>query len=157
MLRGAAVRHRLQFERMLAQTGDSAVVVRQPLVRSAGTSAADRVLGKRAENVVGAGYGVSTTITAVVSDAAMALNDQYAKIPPQIAALGRTETLAVILRCLLSDVLVDPDLKYGKTIFDTAKDVQIGGGTFQVRAVDRTGLPPEGPYICWVALRVVAE
>lgn len=157
MLRGAAIRHKQQFELFLERAGNDSVLVRQPLARTAGTTAVEKVLGKRAEAIVGAEYGDTDTITAIVSDASMVLGDQYASVPSNIATLGRTESLDIILRCLLSDVLIDTSAIYGKTILDTAKDVEIGGATFQVRATDRTGLPPIGPYIFWAALRKVAD
>jgi hypothetical protein len=157
MLRAAARRHRLQFEKYVASVGDPNVVIRQPAVRTAGTTDADLVLGRRADAIQGEGYGESRTVTAIVTDAAMATNDEYAKIPPHIAAIGKTDTLDLILRCNLSDVLISPTDRYGKTLFHTAKEVVIGGAAFQVRATDRTGLPPEGPYVFWVALRAVGE
>jgi hypothetical protein len=144
------------FEDFVATVGDSEVLVRQPAALVALTTSIDKVLGKQAP-APGQGYGTQQYVLAVVSDAASALADRYASIPPQIAAIGRAEKIDILLRVILQDALVNVDAKYGPTIFDTAKDVQIGGAVFQVRATDRSGLPPEGPYILWVALRKAGE
>lgn len=157
MLSGAAKTHKRMFGRFVAEAGDPNVVVRQPAAPTAPISAAEKVLGRKSDTTQGEGYGESRTVKAVVSDAAVTLADVYASIPPQIAAIGRAEKLDLILRLPLGDALLIADAKYGQTIFDTAKDIQIGGAVFTVRATDRTGLPPEGPYILWVALRKAGE
>lgn len=149
MLPGAAKKHRAQFERLVAESGVD-VVVRQPAAATASATAADKVFGK-AVVAPATGVGTTATVTAVVSDAAM--NPFDTTIPPRIAALGRTDSVDVLLRCVLSAVLLKDEERYGRTLFDTAHDVQIGGATFKVKGTDRTGLPPVGPYILWVALR----
>lgn len=157
MLRGAASMHKRKFEQMVDEAGDPNVVVRQPAAPTVALSAAEKVLGRKSDTTQGQGYGESQTVKAVVSDFAISLADVYASIPPQIAAIGRAEKLDLLLRLPLAVALTNPDAKYGPTIFDTAKDVQIGGAVFTVRATDRSGLPPEGPYILWVALRKAGE
>jgi hypothetical protein len=155
MLAAAARMHKKRFEQFVAEAGDPNVVVRQSAAPTAALTAAEKVLGK--QPTAPATYGASQTVTAVVSDASVAVEDRYTAIPSQIAALGRAEKLDLLLRLTLASVLVNPEHKYGTTIFDTAKDVQIGGAVFQVRGTARSGLPPEGPYILWVALRKAGE
>lgn len=143
------------FEAFLAQAGDDAVLVRQPAARTTPASDVEKVMGRRPAASQDDGVGETTNLLAVVSDAAVVLADRFQAVPPRIATLGKVESIDLLLRCRLEDVLVDSGSKYGKTILDTAKDVVVGGVSFTIRAIDRTGLPPEGPYICWAALRRV--
>lgn len=152
MFAAAARLHKRQFEAHLAGAGVE-VEVRQRPPRAVPTTTADKVLGRRQDVVADAPAGPSTFVRAVVSDAAMATGNGYGSTPAEIVSIGKVEALDLILRCALTDVLVDPDKPYGKTVFDGAKDVLVAGTPFEVRATDRTGLPPVGPYILWVALR----
>lgn len=152
MLKGLAKQHKAMFDRMVDEAGVT-VTVRQPPIATASTSPADKVLGKRPDAAPEA-YGEATTAVALWSTGYSG-NDAlgtYA-IPAQIAALGRTDGLDVILRLKLADYLVDPENRHGATLFDTAKAVTYETVTYKVRATDRSGLPPLGPYILWVALQ----
>jgi hypothetical protein len=157
MLRGAALRHKQQFILQLTQAGDPDIVVRQPAVVTSAANPTEKVLGRRTDVTPGQGYGDEQTILAIRSDASLTTADQYSGLPARIAAIGRSEAIDILLRCLLEDVLLDPNEPYGRTIFDSAKDVLIGNAVFLVRGTDRTGLPPEGPYILWVALKRAGE
>ena len=156
MLRGAALQHKKMFAALLAGAGVD-VVVRQPVAPVAASTSADKVLGRQVDQAPDA-VGTTQTVRVVWSTSYRANPATGAPdLPPSLAAVGRTERLDVVLRCALADVVIDPNTRHGKTIFDTAKDVQFDGATYQVKGTDRTGLPPEGPYILWVGLRKVGE
>lgn len=66
--------------------------------------------------------------------------------------LGLHETCDAVLMVYLDDALEDVNKPLGRTLFDTSKEVQVLGTTFQYEAEERTGLPPT-PYILWVGLK----
>lgn len=140
--------HKKQFERLLKMMGSS-LLVRQPPARTAAATNVDKVLGPVGQTHT---YGASKELTVIWRNGHGKMLDNEAT-PTNIASLGRTEGLDAVVRCNLADALVDPDDKQGKTIFDTAKDVVYQSTSFKVVTTDRTGMPLEGPYILWVALR----
>lgn len=150
-LSGASRIHRKQFEKFVEQAG-TPVTVRQPAVRVPGTMA-DRVLGKMA---IEEGVGATQTITVVWNtDLSVRWESPDLTVPKVIADLARMEKLDAVLRAKLSDALIVPGDVFGRTVFDTAKDVFYGNYAWQVTGTVRTGLEPEGPYILWIAVKKI--
>jgi hypothetical protein len=71
--------------------------------------------------------------------------------------LGKLAESDLILSLKIEDGLVDSQKVYGRTIFDKAKRVVVGGSNFEVTGVFRSGFAPLGPYILWVGLRNSGE
>jgi hypothetical protein len=140
--------HKKQFARLLKMMA-STVTVRQPVVRSVPQNDMEKVLGRKGTEH---DHGAVQDVTVIWRNGHGKLLDNEAT-PLNIAAIGKTSGLDAVIRCMLEDVLVNPADKQGRTIFDTAKDVVYNGTSFQVVTTDRTGMPLEGPYILWVALR----
>lgn len=150
MFRAAALRHRKEFEKYV-DSMDLWITIRQPPAKPPATSSVDRVFGHRPQPPSAPAPCETCEIRAVWTTAD-AMDLTY-RVPPHIATIGRTEQVDLVLRVKLSDVLVDSAKKLGRTLLDTAQDVVIEGSTYKVLGVDRTGLPPEGPYIAWAALQ----
>lgn len=140
--------HRQQFIRLLNTMGEG-VTVRQGVSRSTPANAVAKVIGPRGQEYE---FGGTQDVQVLWRNGSGKILDHDAT-PMRIAVLGKVNTLDAVVRCLLEDVLLDPTNKQGTTIFDTAKDVVYKGTSFKVMDTDRSGMPLEGPYILWVALR----
>lgn len=140
--------HRKQFIRLLKTMGEP-ITVRQPVARSATTDPVAKVIGARGTEY---SFGATQDVTVLWRNGSGKILDHDAT-PSRIALLGKVNNLDAVVRCLLEDVLVESTNKQGATIFDTAKDVVYNGNSFKVVDTDRSGMPLEGPYILWVALR----
>lgn len=150
----AATAHLAVFKKYLSEAGTS-VTVRQPAPKTAaGGNDVSRVLGTRP--VPSSLRGTQTVVNAIISGPANVAGTPGAAYqgPVQVSPLGKVAQCDLVLRVLLSDVLVDVTQKHGKTLFDTALDIQVNGGIFKVEATERGGLAPLGPYILWVGLMV---
>jgi hypothetical protein len=150
MLAGAARRHRAAFETLVAQTGRR-VVFRARVGRVSSSTAADRVLGTRAQET---GDGTETALTAVFSAGGSV---DIARSPQKIAALGNAGALDALLRLPVASALLDVTKPLGRTVAHLAKDVVVDGEVFEIVGIDRSGLPPEPPYILWVGLKKAQE
>jgi metal-dependent amidase/aminoacylase/carboxypeptidase family protein len=150
-LRKAAEAHLAIFQKALAEAGTT-ITIRQPAPKPAsGGTDVTKILGARPSP--SSAVGTTTTVGALVSGPANVAGTPLASATPaQVDPLGRVADCDIVLRVLLSDVLLDPTKKHGKTLFDTAKDVLIDGGYFRVEKTERGGLAPLGPYILWVGL-----
>lgn len=151
-MRGAALQHKKQFERMMKDAVQ--IELRMPAAVVPAAQAVDKVMGKRPTPTASAttAYGPSKFVSALWG-VGYSITTAYGAVPPHLAALGQSDNLDVVLRCPLADVLLDQDKPLGRTVFHTAKDVVYQGEVFTVTGVDASGLPPLGPYICWVGLK----
>jgi hypothetical protein len=153
LLTGAAKLHKKKFYSYLDSTGVS-VNVRLPLATNSASNSVTRALGK---TVTATGpIGSIRQVRAIVNFGYTAGTNPFANpdaIPPAIRQIGTVETVDAVLRCRLEDVLVVATELGGRTLFDSCKDVVYQNTSYTVLTTDRTGLPPEGPYIVWVALR----
>jgi hypothetical protein len=156
MLKALAQRHRSQFESLLTQAGQE-VEIQLPEVRTAAESPVAKVLGRGTPSPAVAPGGPSTVVPALVSTGYRAVDYEFGNVPATIAALGRTDTALVVLRCRLSDVIPAGQSAHGETLFHRAARVVVGRDAFQVVGIDRSGLPPLGPYIVWVGLKRVGS
>lgn len=149
-----AQRHKAEFEKFLTGAG-VVVTIRQPGARVAGTNAVDRVKGQRTfETSIGSTQDILVVWSNdLIRPEAVVAGD----VAETIAALGGKASVDVIIRCRLSDALLDGATHQGRTLFDTAKDVTYSGQTYEVTGTKRTGLPPIGPYILWVGLKQIPE
>lgn len=151
-LNRAAEAHLAAFKKYLAE-GATEITIRQPPPKPAtGGNDVSRVLGSRP--VPTSARGKETVINAIVSGPANVAGTPPPSYigPAQANPLGKVAQCDLVLRVLLSDVLVSANQKHGKTLFDTALDVQVDGGIFKVEATERGGLAPIGPYILWIGL-----
>lgn len=151
-LQRAAEAHLAVFKQYLEEGGVQ-VNVRQPPPKPAvGGTDVTRILGARPSP--SSARGTETLVRAIISGPAnVAGTPPPSSIGPvQSNPLGKVAQCDLVLRVLLSDVLVNSTQKHGKTLFDTALDVQVDGGVFKVEATERGGLAPLGPYILWVGL-----
>lgn len=154
MLRGAAERHKRQFTAMLADAGQD-ILIQHPAVRVAAETAVDKVLGRRTLPITQTPTGVSYQVLALISTGYRTIDYEHGNLPASIAAVGRTDPSIVVARCLLSDVQDVGASPYGDTYFHGAARIVIGSDAFQMLGIDRTGLPPVGPYTVWVGLKRV--
>jgi hypothetical protein len=119
------------------------------------TNAKNEILGR--PSLATGPIGTTTEVTAIINYGYTAGTSPFANqdsMPAAIRALGDTDNLDVLLRCNVAECLVNPaGAGGGRTIFDSCKDVVFDECSFKVTAVDRTGLPPYGPYVLWVALK----
>lgn len=130
------------------------ITVRQPIRRSTVDNPLTRVQGVRGgedtfdPNENKTVYGLWTNDYVRPSPIVMDTPDDL------LASLGITEDLVAVFRCMLEDALIAPEeTKQGKTIFDTALDIEFEGQIFEVTGTKRTGRPPVGPYELWVGLK----
>lgn len=152
MLAGAARLHKQQFDSYVDSVGVG-VLVRQPAAHTTVSSAVSQVLGtpSTATGPIGSTLTISAVLNYGYSASPFAGQSQ---MPPAIRAMGEVENIDIVLRCRTSEALVTPGGTLGgRVIFDTCRDVVIDGLSFKVTATDRTGLPPYGPYVFWVALK----
>lgn len=155
MNRAFATLHKNTFDRLVAAAGIE-ITIRQPSTRAGGpSSAAEKALGRRAEDT---GYGDSDEVVAIVTNSidATASPESNAGIK-QSEPIGLYQISDVVIRLKLSDVLIDSNKPQGLTLFDTAKDVLIQGTPFKVCGSERTGFAPIGPYILWVGLKSLGK
>jgi hypothetical protein len=151
-LKKTAEAHLALFKKYLEEAGNE-VIVRQPAPRpTAVGNDVSKVLGARP--VPTSLRGTETLVMAIVSGPANVAGTPPTSYtgPAQVNPLGKVAQCDLVLRVLLSDVLVNSKQKHGKTLFDTALDIQVDGGVFKVEAMERGGLAPLGPYILWVGL-----
>jgi len=148
-----ATRHRNKMYALLAESGQD-VVVRQPQARAASGNAAEKIFGISGYET---GYGTPVTVQAWVHSAAVPSDFRYGPTNPGAAVIGTLSESDLVLMVKLSDVLVDTTVPFGRTIFDTAKDVQVSGSVFEVSGTFRSGLAPIGPYLLWVGLKNAGE
>ena len=143
-----ATQHRNKMYALI-DSAATTITVRPPATRAASTNATEKVFGPSGAQETD--YGTPTTVSAWVHQAAVPASFAGQNTLQQIAA-GKLAESDIILSLKLEDALVDANQPYGRTIFDTAKDVQIQGSTFQVKGTFRSGFAPLGPYILWVGL-----
>jgi hypothetical protein len=153
LLKGAARIHKKQFEAYVNSVGVR-VQVRQPSKTNTSSTAVSRAIGVpvTAEGPI----GEIDVVQVVWTFGYTAGTNPFAnpeQIPPAIRAAGTVENVDAVLRCKISDVLVTAARPGGRTLFDSCKDIVYEGTSYKVIATDRTGLPPEGPYVCWVAVK----
>lgn len=147
-MKAAARFHRERFERYVSDVGIN-VTVRQPRKVEAPSTDVEKVLGTSGAETE---PGDAQTVRVIWSND-LRPNAIDNHLPSKIASLARQGSVDVFIRAILRDVLHDPADPNGLTLFDTAFDVLQGTARFKVLDTDRTGLPPEGPYVLWVALR----
>lgn len=156
MIKGAAQKHKEMFERFLI-AANTTVTVRQPAARTVATNPQDKVRGTRTfESAVGATKDVAVIWSndlIVGPENTSALNMSSAS--EIIAAVGGKTNIDAVVRCRLLDVLIDTNNAQGRTLFETAKDVQFSGNLYKVQGMKRTGLAPLGPYVLWVGLKMI--
>lgn len=140
--------HRRQFQRLLAMMGTKAIVELPTSRSTEPLTDVEKVMGRRERPDE---VGETREVTVIWRNGHNLLDEP--STPPEIVRIGRVNGMDAVLRCDLDSVLVDPTKKQGQTIFDLAKSVVYQGSHFKVVATDRTGLPLDGPYILWVALR----
>lgn len=152
MFAAAASLHKKQFERYVDGSG-AELELRMPATTTTAPVAADKVMGKRPAPTTDAtsAYGETVYVKAIVTSGTAITTEQG--VPNRIAALGASDQVDVLVRCKLADVLLDPTKPLGRTQFDVCKDVRFGGSIFTVTGTDTSGLPPLGPYVCWVGLK----
>lgn len=155
MFKRQAKIHKRQFEKLVDSLG-VIVTVRQPQKRNPSGGP-----GNMAERVFGrpeweSEAGETQDIKVLWSNDYLRPESAVAgDISAPIASLAQnTQKMDAVLRLRLADALIDPGKPQGRTIFETAKDVVYQGQIFEVLGVRKTGLPPEGPYILWVGLRL---
>lgn len=136
--------HKKKFSELVDTLGIE-VIVRQPAAKIAGGNDAANVLGTRARDT---GVGVSKTVIAIVS-ASMSASPQEAHLTP-VALLHDSD---YYLRMRLEDALLDATKIHGKTIFETAKEIEAQGTKFKFSGIAKTGFANLGPYILWVGLK----
>ncbi len=151
-LLGAATVHRDSFYAMLDEVGIP-VTIRQPAEKpSSGGSDVTKALGTR-EQVTGTGE--EKEVLAIVSGPTnTGVNITAGTAPKQASPVGSVQFCSTVLRVKLSDVLVNEEKLYGKTLFETAREIVIQDTVFKVVATERSGLAPLGPYILWVGAEV---
>lgn len=151
----SAAVHKRIFERLLRDKGVTISVRFPPTsTTNAGGTLASKVFGER---------NWETTVDEVRTQEYLALwsNDglgpehpEGAQVSNAMSPLSRAgEKIDAMIRVSLAGALLDVNAPQGLTVFDICKDVQYAGASFQVVKSARTGLPPLGPYILWVALR----
>lgn len=146
-LAALAKQHRNFFNRLINEIGQDITVRGEPAAPTASLTDVTRTLGLQSTNSTS--YP-ETVITAIVTGpTSIPLSPRS---PGDVAPVGLLQMSDVVLRARVEDVLVDEDDVYGLTIFDTAHDIVIGKTVFKVVAVERSGLPPLTPYICWCGL-----
>lgn len=152
MFAAAAALHKKQFDKYVESVG-AEVELRLPATAVAAPGAADKVLGKRPAPTIDAttAYGDSLFVQAIWTSGTAITTEQG--VPNRIAALGASDQVDVLVRCKLADVLLDAVKPLGRTQFHVCKDVRYQGAIFTVTGVDTSGLPPLGPYVCWVGLK----
>ena len=144
-------RHKTEALALIAAMGED-IEIRQPVARSTSTNDMEKVLGATTDPDA---YGTTTTVTGMVHQGkvpsgAMGFNTS-------VSIVGLIQNSDLVVSVALEDVLVDATKKYGRTLFDTAKTVIVGGSTFEVGGTFRSGMPPLGPYILWVGLEIQGE
>lgn len=140
-----AAQHKQIFDRMVEQAGTVITLRMPPANVSGATSAATKALGTRAQAT---GYGADIPVTAIVHTSLDASPLQQTGYPA-----GLVQISEIILAVRLADVLVDPLKPLGPTQFELAKEIVVQGTVFKKTGVERSGLPPLGPYILWVGLK----
>lgn len=153
-LQRAAEAHLAVFKQYLEEAGTEVTVRQPPPKPASGGTDVSRILGSRPSPT--SLRGAEDVIVAILSGPANVAGTPPPSAigPVQANPLGKVAQCDLVLRVLLSDALVSPTQKHGKTLFDTALDVQVDGGIFKVEATERGGLAPLGPYILWVGLMV---
>jgi hypothetical protein len=144
----AAKQHRSIFYKLILETGKDVIVRGEPAAPTGTLTDADRALGIQATTATV--YPEAIVKGIITGPMLIPLVQEN---PGLVAPIGLIQQSDIIIRCKLSDVLVDPLDVYGPNSFDVAHDVVIGKNVFKVVATDRSGLPPLDPYICWVGLK----
>lgn len=143
-----ATQHKERMFRLIDDAGQT-VTVRTPGVRTTSANITQKIFGAAEYETA---YGEPVEVTAWVHQGRVPSGFNFAGTPDPASALGMVIESDLILSVKLEDCLEDAEKVYGKTIFDTARDVQISGSTFEVKGVFRSGFAPLGPYILWVGL-----
>jgi hypothetical protein len=154
MFKKAAALHRKQFDKYVEEAGEW-ITVRQPPVRTTNTSVVDKVLGADEQE---SEIGVEMEVKALWSTTYMSLGSMDSRdILEFVKTLGlQSNELGVVLRVRLDDVLLDPALPYGRTLFSTAREVVHMGQRFKVTGQKPAGLGPGAPYLLYVGLTRIA-
>jgi hypothetical protein len=152
MLRGMADRHKAQFAALVREAGQQ-IAIRHPATRQVSEAPANKVLGKRTTPLDPTDVGAVYYVDAIVSTGYRQVDYDFGAVPAAIAAIGKRDPSMVVARCLLEDVQPVGASPFSDTYFHGAKAVIIGTDSFEVVGVDRSGLPPAGPYIVWVGLK----
>lgn len=145
-----ARQHRDIFYGLIEETGQTIVIRKELPAQTSGITPVSRVLGVQVTQSTAAYPEVE--VRAIVTGPS-AVKPLSGKDPGPVAPVGLLQSSDIVLRVKLLDVIVDEDNIYGPTLFDVAHDVRIGENIFKVVAVERSGLPPLSPYICWCGLR----
>ena len=146
-----ATRHKAQAYNMIDTLGED-ILIRQPPARTTSTSDVDKVFGAPQELD---DYGELTTVTGHVHQGTVPGDASGYNFTARFLGIMQNADLVVSVK--LEDVLSDSTKKYGRTLFDTAKDVVVGGSVFEVTGAYRSGMAPLGPYILWVGLEIQGE
>lgn len=143
-----ASQHKKRMFSLIDSAGQT-VTVRTPGQRAVSSNITQKIFGTTGYETA---HGDPIDVHAWVHQGRVPSGFNFAGTPDPASMLGMVLESDLILSLKLEDCLEDPEKVYGKTIFDTARDVQISGSTFEVKGVFRSGFAPLGPYILWVGL-----
>lgn len=142
-----ATKHRDKFFSLI-DSAKQTITVRPPAARTSSTNITHKIFGSTTEEA----YGTSVEVDGWVHQGRVPSNFTYGQSNDESTLVGMVSNSDLVILLKLSDCLEDATKVYGRTIFDSAKDVQVSGSTFEVTGTFRSGLAPLGPYLLWVGL-----
>ena len=147
-LKNAAERHKRMFDEYVDHSQNT-VTIRQPASKTSSASMTSKVFGEPTT------AGATKTVSVIWNNDGIWPDESAANAVVAAAGLlsSNREVLDAVLRCKLTDVLIDPDNDQDETLFDTAMDVLYKGVAYKVVRTQRRGFSPIGPYVLVVGLQ----